>query len=161
VRADIVEAAYRAFRADVDAKPEVTLRAGDSLDSYEVPPPFDPELDEPTDSYLEMYGFHGLPFLDPASWRHYLPRLIDYVFRHLDDSQSMVIDGLVYSLRPPDRNPPRLASLNGEQEAVVVDFLEYLAFSEGSLPEHEMALQALEEWWVPDAIYRPRPRRDA
>ncbi len=157
---DIVEAAFEAFRADVAAAPGLSLRAGDALDSYEEPPAFDPEVDERTDSYLETYAFHGLPLLDPASWRHYLPRLMDHALRSLGDSRSMVLDGLLFSLRPPDRDPPRLASLTVEQEAVIVAFLERLAFSESAVPEHEMALQALEERWILNGIYRPHAGRD-
>ena len=68
----------------------------------------------------------------------------------------MVIDGLLASLRPPDREPPRLASLSAEQEAVVVAVLDVLAFDERSL-HRDLAMQVLEEYWVPNSLYRKRP----
>ncbi|HEX6049910.1 MAG TPA: DUF6714 family protein [Gemmatimonadaceae bacterium] len=156
-RAEIVRRAYAAFRADLDGTPPITLRGGDRLDSYAEPPSFDPELDEPTDAYLETFAFNGLNFLDPPSWRHYLPSLIDYALRNIASNApgTMAIDGLLWSLRPPDRDPPRLASLTPEQEQVIVAALDELAFAEDSVYKDD-ALQVLEEWWIPGALYRPK-----
>jgi hypothetical protein len=72
----------------------------------------------------------------------------------------MVTEGLLGSLRPPDREPPRLGSLSGEQEAVVVAVLDLLAFDERS-GCRELAMQVLEEYWVPNALYRHRPATGA
>jgi hypothetical protein len=148
--------AFDAFRSDVEAIPPVTLRGGDALDSYNEPPPYDSALDEPADEYLETFAFNGLNFLDPPSWRHYLPRLIDYALRNVASNAAgtMAIDGLLWSLRPPDRDPPRLASLTREQEEVVVAALDQLAFSDDSVYRGD-AMQVMEEWWIPGALYRP------
>lgn len=152
IRSEISRRAREAFRADMQAAPQKTLRGGNAEDSYDLPPPPDPELDRLTDEYLETFTFWGLAFLDPASWRHYLPYLIDYTFRHMDDPR-MAVEGVLHNLRPPDREPPRLASLNAEQEAVIVAFLEEVAFSEDSA-NRDFAMQVLEEWWIPGALYR-------
>ena len=154
----IIRRAYGAFRADVDAIPPITLRGGDALDSYDDPPPFDPDADVATDAYLETFAFNGLNFLDPASWRHYLPSLIDYALRNIASNApgTMAIDGLLWSLRPPDREPPRLGSLTPEQERVIVAALEELAFAEDSVYKAD-AMQVMEEWWIPGALYRPKP----
>ena len=154
IRSEICRRASEVFHADALAAPLMTLRGGYAEDSYEVAPPLDPVLDEPTDTYLEAYTFWGLAHLDPASWRHYLPLLIDYALRHLDDPK-MAVEGLLHNLRPPDREPPRLASLTAEQGAVIVAFLENVAFSEDSA-NRDFAKQVLEEWWIPDALYRKR-----
>jgi hypothetical protein len=151
---EIVSRAFEVFRADLVAIPSTTLRSADAIDSYEAPIPYDPTLDEPTDTYLERYTFWSQAYLDPASWRHYLPRWIDYAARHAADRSTMVVDGLLASLRPPDREPPRLASLTSEQEAVVASFLHYAATSDDVVFEPGMARQVLEEWWVPNAHYR-------
>jgi hypothetical protein len=151
---DIITAANSAFRLEAAAPPAVTLRAGVALDEYRDPPPFDPVLDAPTDDYLERYAFDGITFLDAASWRHYLPLLIDYTMRHLGCSESMVVEALLWSLRPPDRTPPRLASLTAEQEAAVVAFLDRLVFGSEPMTERDFARQVMEEWWVPRALYR-------
>jgi hypothetical protein len=71
------------------------------------------------------------------------------------DDPKMAVEGLLHNLRPPDREPPRLASLTAEQEAVIVAFLEEVAFSEDSA-NRDFAMQVLEEWWIPDALYRKR-----
>ena len=153
--ADVAKTAWDAFRLDAESAPAITLRGGAACDDYRDPPPYDAALDSPTDDYLERYAFHGLPYLDAASWRHYLPRLIDYAMRHLDGSNGMVVEGLLWSLRPPDREPPRLAAITPGQEQVIVSFLERLAFGDERLPERDLALQVMEEWWIPGALYRP------
>jgi hypothetical protein len=142
-----------AFAAELAAAPPMTLRQGDAIDSFGVAPSPDEVLDAVADTYLERYC-QGLPFLDPTSWRHYLPALADYAQRHLR-SGSIVIDSLISSLRPPDREPPRLASLDAAQEGAVRGLLELLAFSPEST-WHSQACQALEEWWIEDAQYRPK-----
>lgn len=154
MRSEICRRASEVFSADALAAPRMTLRGGYAEDSYDIAPPPDPILDEATDTYLETYTFWGLGYLDPASWRHYLPSLIDYTFRHMDDPK-MAVEGLLHNLRPPDREPPRLASLTAEQEAVIVAFLEQVAFSEDSA-NRDFAIQVLEEWWISDALYRKR-----
>ena len=154
MRSEISRRANEVFHADVLATPQMTMRGVFAEDSYDFAPPPDPVLDDPTDTYLESYTFWGLAYLDPASWRHYLPHLINYTFRHMDDPK-MAVEGLLHNLRPPDREPPRLASLTTEQEAVIVEFLEEVAFSEDSA-NRDFAQQVLEEWWLPDALYRMR-----
>jgi len=158
--APIVRRASEAFRTDAAAPPPLTLRGGSAVDSYDQPIPFDPAEDEPTDAYLEKFAFWGLGYLDAVSWRHYLPRLIDYAFRCPTDP-AMVIEALVRSLRPPDRYPPRLATLSADQEDVVRSFLEQAALG-GAYPHvQEEAQQALEEWWLPNARSRPTPQEIA
>ena len=159
-RDEIIKRAYAAFGADVAANPAITLRGGNALDSYDSPPPFDPAIDDPTDAYLETYAFNGLAFLDPPSWRHYLPRLIDYALKNIASNApgTMAIEGLLWSLRPPDREPPRLGSLTREQEDIVVAALDQLAFSDDSVYRKD-AMQVMEEWWIPGALYRPPGER--
>jgi hypothetical protein len=160
-RPEIIQQAYDVFRADADAIPSITLRGGNALDSYDEPPPYDADVDEPNDAYLETYAFHGLNFLDAQSWRHYLPRLIDYALRNIASNApgTMAVDGLLWSLRPPDRDPRRLGSLMKEQEAVIVAALEELAFADDSVYKAD-AMQVMEEWWVPNALYRPSKTND-
>src|SRR5688572_18540391 len=154
-RADLIARAYEVFRSDVAAVPPTTLRGGSALDSYDEPPPYDPEIDRPTDEYLETHAYHGMVFVDPPSWRHYLPRLIDYALRNIASNApgTMAIDGLLWALRPPDRDPPRLATLTREQEHVIVAVLDELAFSDESVYKED-AMQVIEEWWMPGEIGR-------
>ena len=154
----IVEQANSAFRTDSATLPAMTLRGGSAVDSYDDPPPYDAALDQPTDDYIAANTFWGLGYLDAASWRHYLPLLIAYTFRHIADPTTMAPEGLLYSLRPPDRDPPRLASLTLDQEAAIVAFLEALAFDDKAVYYQADALQILEEWGLPNARYRNRPR---
>jgi hypothetical protein len=61
----------------------------------------------------------------------------------------------VRSLRPPDRYPPRLATLSADQESVVRSFLEQAALGDATPHVQAEAQQALEEWWLPNARCRP------
>lgn len=153
---ELVERAYAAFRADAASPPPLTLRGGNAVDGYDRPQPFDEAIDEPTDAYLEGFAFWGLAYLDARSWRHYLPRLIEYSLHHPSDP-AMVREALVRSLRPPDRYPPRLATLTDEQEAVAREFLESIALGSVDPDLQEEAQQALEEWWLPNPRARPTP----
>jgi hypothetical protein len=131
----------------------LTLRGGNAVDSYDQAEPFDAERDQPSDDYIEAFAFWGLAYLDAKSWRHYLPKLIDYALRRPDDP-AMAVEALIRTLRPPDRYPPRLATLTPEQEAAIVAFLESVALEDRDDSLREDAQQALEEWWLPDARSR-------
>lgn len=148
---ELIAKAFGAFSLESAAKPSVTLRGGNAIDNYDAPPPFDPSLDEISEMYLEKYPW-GIGYLDPVSWRHYLPHLIEYSITHMTQG-GLVVESFLSSLRPPDQDPPRLASLTSEQEAIVTAFLEFLAFSKQSAHQ-EFACQVLEEWWLPGALYR-------
>jgi hypothetical protein len=151
---DLAARAFAAFQRDAAVAPPLTLRGGNDVDGYDRPQPFDASLDSLTDEYLEQFTFWGLVYLDAQSWRHYLPRLIDYATRRPDDPR-MVAEALVRSLRPPDRYPPRLATLTSEQEAIVREFLELVALGD-AFPDLQVdAQQALEEWWLPHPRARP------
>ncbi len=153
----IVQQAYDVFRTDIATPPVTTLRNGNDLYTYESPMLYDPVADAPTDAYIEKYAPDAVFFLDPASWRHYIPPLIAYTLRHLPDpdSASTAADCFLATLRPPDSEPPRLRSLTPAQEAVIVAFLEALAFNDDMHKHEDDALIILEEWWLPNARYRP------
>ena len=148
-----VRRARDAFRVEQAEPPALSLRGANAVDGYDHPEPFDSALDEPTDDYLERFTFWAMPYLDARSWRHYLPRLIEYAFAHPDDP-AMVVEATVRSLRPPDRTPARLTTLSPEQEAVVVHFLERVALSDDEDGARDDARSALEEWWLPGAPLR-------
>ena len=79
------------------ATPALPLRGANAVDSYDHPEPFDASVDEPTDEYLEGFAFWAMPYLDARSWRHYLPRLIEYALAHPGDPH-MVVEATVRSL---------------------------------------------------------------
>jgi hypothetical protein len=149
---DLTERLEAGFATDLAKTPATTLRSGDSVDSYGESIPFDREIDVVSDDYLTKYCW-GVTYLDAESWRYYLPALGAFALRHLESS-SLVVGALIASLRPPDREPPRLGSLNSVQEALVREVLEVLAYSPKSVYQAE-ACQALEEWWIDGALYRP------
>jgi hypothetical protein len=151
MNADLVARAFDAFRKDVESTPSMTLRAGNAVDEYRSPMPFDAVWDAIDDKYLERSSW-GLSYLDPASWRHYLPHLMKHALEHLGQA-GKAVDALLSSLRPPDREPPRLRSLTEDQEKIIVGFLEVLAFDSRSATQ-AFACQVMEEWWIPHALYR-------
>ena len=78
---DVINKAFAAFAAEIQRSPSITLRAGHALDEYKQPPAFDAAIDDHSDEYLERYPW-GITYLDPASWRHYLPYFIRYALVH-------------------------------------------------------------------------------
>ena len=146
---DLVAAIFAAFSTEGSAVPALTLRGGDALDLDQPAPPFDVLVDAVSDDYLEAHPW-GSGYLDAASWRHYLPFMMAYALRHIA-RPCEVTDALLTSLRPPDRDPPRLGSLNKAQETVVLRFLDALAYSDESA-SRDLAALVLSEWWTPGAI---------
>ena len=130
----------------------MSLRAGNAADDCELPLPFDQELDRITPDYLEHY-FWGLAYLDSRSWLFYLPHFLSYSIENIANPTSNAIEAFLFSLRPPDREPPRFGSLSSAQEKAIVAVLDQLAFSENSA-WNEDAMIALEEYWAPGANYR-------
>lgn len=148
---ELIMNVFVAFATDMKQRPALTLRGGNDLDEYRTASAYDSQTDTIADAYLEQYCW-GIGYLDADSWRHYLPYLIEFTLRHLEQDDN-VVDALLNSLRPPDRDPPRLESLTEHQQAVIRRFLELLAFTEQSAHQ-DLACVVLEERWIPDAIYR-------
>jgi hypothetical protein len=140
-RAEIERAVARAF-GPRDRAPATSLRGGAALDVYDPAPPFDPALDTVSHAHL-----------DADSWLHYLPLVLVAALARAEDPGNALVEHVVWSLRPPDRDPPRFARLTTEQEVVVAEALEYLAFHPESRNQ-DLALQVLEEYWIPGASYR-------
>ena len=146
---DLIADIFAAFSAEGTAFPPMTLRGGDALDLDKPAPPFDVLVDAISDEYLEAHPW-GSGYLDATSWRHYLPFMMEYALRHITEA-SDVTDALLTSLRPPDRNPPRLGSLSKAQETAVLRFLDVMAHSADSASV-DLAAVVLSEWWTPGAI---------
>ncbi len=147
----ISELAHKYFKLDFESHPKVTLRAGDALDNGSTHIPFNVELDQITELYLESFHW-GINHLDPSSWRHYIPTFVDFCIRN-KNSSSLVIDSFLNSLRPPDRQPARFSSLSSEQKDVIVKFLEFMAFDSKS-GFADLAFQCLEEYWGSNPIFK-------
>lgn len=142
---------FSTFSKETSCTPPMSLRAGNAIDDYAAPMPFDHNHDEISDEYLESFHW-GLSYLDPVSWRHYLPYLCQYALHNIHNG-NIITNSLLNSLRPPERTPPRLSSLSHEQEIAIQHTIEHLAFTEGSM-DAELACQVLEEWWLPNSLYR-------
>ena len=154
ITTELIQQWQQAFAQEPAAVPKISLRGGNARDNGEDPPPYDPVADAVLDAYLERYHW-GISYLDAGSWRRYRPALIDYALRYFNVG-SLVVNALLNSLCSPDRDPPRLASLNDAQQALITQFLDILAFTEGSAHQ-DLAGLVLEEWWAPDALYREQP----
>ena len=152
MNSDLVHRAYEAFRHERGAPPPMSLRAADAIDSFDNPPEYDAQIDEPNDTYIEQFAYWALCHLDPISWRHYLPVLLDYALNHATSESSpksaLIVEGILFSLRPTGANLERFTRLTAEQEVVVGAFLEVLAFDSRSDFQDE-AIEVLEEYWTP------------
>ena len=154
--AEIVRRACSVFAEDARRPPPMSLRSGEDADSYRVPRPYSPD-DAPTQALIGQLAFWALPHMDAQSWRHHLPNLIEYGLAHRSDPGDLAVEAILWSLRPPDRDPPRLGSLSDEQEAVIVAFLDVLAFDDASAFT-DFAQQVMEEWWAPRPLFRPHAK---
>jgi hypothetical protein len=139
--------------------PPMTLRAGNAVDSYDLPTDYEEQLDRPTDEYLQQFAYWGLPHLDPVSWHYYLPLLMSYSLRNATKDapveSGLAVEAILFSLRPPDREPSRFSLLTPEQEEVIDQFLVILAFNEESIYQED-GMEVLEEYWIPETIYREK-----
>ena len=148
---EVIERAYVVFHCEEVEIPPMTLRAGNAVDSYDSIIPYDQELDRVNDNYIQKYAYFALPHLDSLSWRYYLPFLIDFSLRHAtaeaEPESSLAVDGTLFSLRPPEREPPRLSILTAEQKSVIVQFLDLLAFDERFVYQ-DYAMEVMEEYWI-------------
>jgi len=140
-----LEKRIRRCFAQSPAGPALSLRGGNAIDDYDSPAPYDSVLDEPTPEYIESFHW-GIHHLDPESWLYYLPVLLTYSLSQMEAGTSSAVDTFLFSLRPPDRDPPRFGTLTASQVGVVVSVLEALGFSPHSRYQDD-ALQALQEYW--------------
>ena len=127
------------------APPPISLRAGNALDDYAEPPPFDPEADAPTDAYIEAY-YHGIHFLDAPSWRHYLPVLLEYVLSHEGGGGPNVVETLLFAIAPGDPSYPVFPVLDGAQIAAVEGGLRALHGVLGAEYAEEIEAALCREW---------------
>ena len=91
--------------------PALSLRGGAALDLYDLPPPFDPTLDAPTEEYLERFCA-GLAHLDSDSWLYYLPLVLRLAWVRASQPGDPLVEAVLWALRPPDRDPPRSWSIS-------------------------------------------------
>ena len=150
----MIDSLVRAFPPGSGAC-RMTLKEANDVDSYRAP---SGEADAVRhdwqripDSYLEQYHW-GLAHLDPDSWMFYLPAFLSYSIRHSGAGSTLAVDACLSTLRPPDREPPRLKALDETQRQVVRAVLEDLAFDEHSAVQLD-ACQVLEEYWIENPLY--------
>ena len=156
---DLIKLVNQVFKKTTAKNPPMTLRGGNAVDSYDLPPAYDEQLDQPTDEYIQTYAYWALPHLDPVSWHYYLPFLISYSLKNATKDapveSGLAVQGTLFSLRPPDREPSRFSLLTPEQEEAIVQFLDVMAFDEDS-DYQEDGMEVLEEYWIPGAFYREK-----
>ncbi len=129
---DSIDTRFIQYFNDLPAEPMLSLRGGNARDEYREVPEYDPVTDKLSPDYLEAYCW-GLPHLDAVSWRYYLPFLLGYAIQNISNPRSNMVETLLSSLRPPDRDPPRFGSLTASEQDAVVTVLDSLAFSDDSV----------------------------
>ena len=157
---DIITAIEEAF-AGV-ARGAVTLHEAEIIDDYGTEAErlhartYDPEVnwrDVPDSSIQECPA--ALSFVDPVSWRFYLPAYMRFGLRHLRDPRNSAIDHAIYSLDgggTPQRGEftlERFRTLNEAQARAVRRFLIF-ASENGDHCDDRVAKDALEAYWDRD-----------
>jgi len=141
------------------ARGAVTLHEAEVMDDYGTDAELraartcDPEVDwrdVPDSSIRECPA--ALSFLDPVSWRFYLPAYMRFGLRHLEDSRSSTIDDAIYSLDPggsprlDEFKLERFRTLNVAQADAVRRFLVF-AVENGGHCDEVVARDALNAYW--------------
>ncbi|HLK90980.1 MAG TPA: DUF6714 family protein [Polyangia bacterium] len=96
---------------------------------------------------------NALSFLDPVSWRFYLPAYMRFALRHLEDSRSGAIDHAIYSLDKgevrdiADWKLERFGTLDAAQARAVQRFLAFAAENDDFCDGHA-AKTALDAYWA-------------
>jgi hypothetical protein len=146
---DLISAAFPAGTA----RPVLSLRQGDEIDSHDTPTQDTLPVDwrDIPERELEEHQW-GLTHLDAESWHFYLPAFLAYSVRYFSRGESLVIAACLSNLRPPDRVPSRFGTLTDSQRQVVVSVLEFLAFDCESDFTAD-ACQVLEEYWIEHPLY--------
>lgn len=113
----------------------------------------DPELDwrHIPDSSIEKCA-NALTYLDPVSWRFYLPAYVRFGLRWFHDPRGWIIDHAIYSLDPGKARTPadtrldQFATLDAAQANVIRRFLEFASRNDAHC-DAVVAKQALERYW--------------
>jgi hypothetical protein len=158
---NIITAIEEAFAGVV--RGAVTLHEAEVIDDYGTDAErlhartYDPEVnwrDVPDSSIEECPG--ALSFVDPVSWRFYLPAYMRFGLRHLRDSRNSAIDHAIYSLdgggnpQLDEFKAERFRTLNEAQARAVSRFLIF-ASENGDHCDDRVARDALEAYWDRDS----------
>ena len=149
--------------SDLPASPPVSLLGGNALDGYEAAPAYDSVIDRVTPAYLEAH-FWGIAHLDSQSWRFYLPHLLGHALQNISNPTSNATDALLFSLRPPDRDPPRFGSLSGcRRSARQARLLGGIRMARAGYDRARGVLGAWGQlpvsWLAPNNSFKPKPLR--
>lgn len=155
----IVDAIHAAFGgASRVERGAITLHEAERIDSYGTSGErtrarrVDTEASwtEIPDEHIEECA-NALPHLDPASWRYYLPRFMEWALQQLASGRRASVDHVLYTLvlgddrALNDHARRRYAALTPEQSAAVCAFLAYAAKHERC--DAEAAATALTKYW--------------
>lgn len=94
----------------------------------------------------------ALTFVDPESWRFYLPAYMRFGLRHLKERHNQALDHAIYSLAKGEDASlaryklERFRTLSAEQAGAVRSFLE-LATANDAYCDAVVAKEALETYW--------------
>jgi hypothetical protein len=155
---DIVREIEQAFGGV--CRGEVTLHEAEVIDDYgtgaerQKARKLDTEEDwrEVPDASIQACP-DALTFVDPVSWRFYLPAYMRYGLRHLGGSRNAAIDHAIYSLAKHedkslnDYQMERFRTLNAAQARAGQRFLAFAAAT-GTCCDGDVAKGALESYWA-------------
>ncbi len=155
---DIIRAIEQAFRGV--CRGAITLHEAEVIDDYgtEAQRQRARKLDT-EDNWREVPDASiaacpdALSFVDPVSWRFYLPAYMRFALRHLTNSRSGAIDHAIYSLDKgeirdlADWKLERFRTLDAAQARAVRRFLAFAA-ENGDFCDGHAAKTALDAYWA-------------
>ena len=138
---------------------EITLHEAEVIDMYGTDEECavarkidtDQNWEDIPDAHIEECSC-ALSYLDPKSWRYYIPRYMEWSLQHFKTNNSIVSDFTIYTLAPSD--DPTLAEysmeryrwLTDEQSQVVYRFLHHMA-QNGDFADDTVANASIDKYW--------------
>lgn len=135
---------------------QITLHEADLLDRYEftvaeqeAARSKDQESrwqDVPDEAIVD--NADAMPFLDPASWRYYLPAFMSWSIRHIDEKDADPVDATIYTVAHTDTSYlDRYRTLSDDQVSAVARFLRFMMIHP-VIAHSTVAAEALEFYWL-------------
>jgi hypothetical protein len=151
-----IEAAFAGVR-----RGQITLHEAEAMDGYaSAAQRQQARARDPEEDWRHISGPsldecpEALSFVDPESWRFYLPAFMRHGLRNLESSPLAVMDRVIYTLDPGSAPPSSVAhaharfrTLDRAQAEAVRRFLK-LASENDDHCDAEVAKDALERYWA-------------
>lgn len=153
----LIENAFK----DVSLDDGISWREADVIDSYgTLEKRKEVRLEDEKNDWLKVpfsligncYYQSVLPFFDIKGLKFYLPIIMIYSITNYKESDSLIIDCLIYTLIDKERVNELKIVLNKEQKNCVINFLKFCLEIGDDYYDLNNVEKKLQEYWIKDLI---------